>query len=274
MSRPDFFTPKSAVCRSVCPILCPAHHRPRKRGNAPRLSPGESRITDTIGTRRRPNSPNYGVVSFGTPVLIEGGGVRPHFVFGVLYLHVGIGIGLGIVSNGHALRGWKGNIGQIGHVQIDPAGPLCHCGKRGCLEAYCTADAILRDARIATLNRDHPAGSVLPNLPHRIEDIMRSADPIFVEVLRQAAKRLGTALGEAIAILEPELVLLGGEMLHPLGDSFVETLVLEIPKSAMPTKPLPPVKSSSFGADAGAIGAATLVLHDAYAPSPQLLNLI
>jgi hypothetical protein len=42
----------------------------------------------------------------------------------------------------------------------------------------------------------------------------------------------------------------------------------------MPTKPLPPVKSSAFGADAGAIGAATLVLHDAYAPSMQLLNLI
>ena len=155
MSRPDFFTPKSAVCRSVCPILCPAHHRPRKRGNAPRLSQAESRFTDTIGTRRCPNLPNYGVVSFGTPVLIEGGGVRPHFVFGVLHLHVGIGIGLGIVSNGHALRGWKGNIGQIGHVQIDPVGPLCHCGKRGCLEAYCAADAILRDARIATLNRDH-----------------------------------------------------------------------------------------------------------------------
>ena len=192
----------------------------------------------------------------------------------VLYLYVGIGIGLGIVSNGHALRGWKGNIGQIGHVQIDPAGPLCHCGKRGCLEAYCTADAILRDARIASLNRDHPTGPDLPKLPRRIEDIVGSDDPIFVEVLKQAAKRLGTALGEAIAILDPELVLLGGEMLHRLGDSFVQTLVLEIPKSAMPTKPLPPVKSSSFGADAGVIGAATLVLHDAYAPSMQLLNLI
>jgi predicted NBD/HSP70 family sugar kinase len=192
----------------------------------------------------------------------------------VLYLYVGIGIGLGIVSNGHALRGWKGNIGQIGHIQIDPAGPLCHCGKRGCFEAYCTADAILRDARIATLNRDHPAGPDLPKLPHRIEDIVGSDDPIFAEVLKQAAKRLGTVLSEAIAILDPELVLLGGEMLHRLGDSFVETLVLEIPKSAMPTKPLPPVKSSSFGADAGVIGAATLVLHDAYAPSLQLLNLI
>ena len=192
----------------------------------------------------------------------------------VLYLYVGIGIGLGIVSNGHALRGWKGNIGQIGHVQLDPAGPLCHCGKRGCLEAYCTADAILRDARIATLNREHPAGPNFPDLPRRIEDIVASDDPIFVEVLKQAAKRLGAVLGEAIAILDPELVLLGGGMLQKLGDSFVETLVQEIPKSAMPTKPLPPVKSSSFGADAGVIGAATLVLHDAYAPSLQLLNLI
>lgn len=192
----------------------------------------------------------------------------------VLYLYVGIGIGLGIVSNGHALRGWKGNIGQIGHVQVDPAGPLCHCGKRGCLEAYCTADAILRDARIATLNQGHPAGPNFPDLPRRIEDIVASDDPIFIEVLKQAAKRLGGVLGEAIAILDPELVLLGGGMLQKLGDSFVETMVLEIPKSAMPTKPLPPVKSSSFGADAGVIGAATLVLHDAYAPSLQLLNLI
>jgi predicted NBD/HSP70 family sugar kinase len=192
----------------------------------------------------------------------------------VLYLYVGIGIGLGIVSNGHALRGWKGNIGQIGHIQIDPDGPLCHCGKRGCLEAFCTADAILRDARIAALNRDHWTGPNLPDLPQRIEDVVASNDPVFKEVIKNAAKRLGAALGEAVAILDPELVLLGGEMLHLLGDSFVDALVLEIPNSAMPTKPLPPVKSSSFGADAGVIGAATLVLHDAYAPSLQLLNLI
>jgi predicted NBD/HSP70 family sugar kinase len=200
-----------------------------------------------------------------------GGGTEYH---NVLYLYVGIGIGLGIVSNGHALRGWKGNIGQIGHVQLDPAGPLCHCGKRGCLEAYCTAEAILRDARIAILNQSHTAAPQVPKLPERIEDVVASDNPIFVEVITQAAKRLGAVLGEAIAILDPELVLLGGEMLHLLGAGFAETLVLEIPKSAMPTKPLPPVKSSAFGADAGAIGAATLVLHDAYAPSMQLLNLI
>jgi predicted NBD/HSP70 family sugar kinase len=99
-------------------------------------------------------------------------------------------------------------------------------------------------------------------------------DPVFAEVIKRAARRLGTVLAEAVAILDPELVLLGGETLQILGDSFVETMVLEIGKSAMPSKPLPPVKRSSLGADAGVIGAATLVLHNAYAPSLQLLNLI
>src|SRR6202008_3398780 len=125
-----------------------------------------------------------------------------------------------------------------------------------------------------TLNREHPAGPTFPDLPRRIEDIVASDDPVFVEVLNQAAKRLGAALGEGIAILDPELVLLGGDMLHQLGDSFVETLVLEIPKSALPTNRLHPEKCSSVGADAGVIGRTTLVINDAYAPSLQLLNLI
>jgi predicted NBD/HSP70 family sugar kinase len=192
----------------------------------------------------------------------------------VLYLYVGIGIGLGIVSNGHALRGWKGNIGQIGHIQIDPEGPPCHCGKQGCLEVYCTAEAILRDARIAALNRDHLNSPKSPVLPQQIEDVVASNEPVFAEVIKRAGRRLGTVLAEAVAMLDPELVLVGGETLQLLGDSFVDTMIVEIGKSAMPSKPLPLVKRSSLGADAGAIGAATLVLHDAYAPSLQLLNLI
>jgi predicted NBD/HSP70 family sugar kinase len=192
----------------------------------------------------------------------------------VLYLYVGIGIGLGIISNGHALRGWKGNMGQIGHIQIDPDGPPCHCGKQGCLEVYCRAEAILRDARIAALNRDHLNSPKSPALPQQIEDVVASSEPVFAEVIKRAGRRLGTVLAEAVAILDPELVLLGGETLQLLGDSFVETMVLEIRKSAMPSKPLPPVKRSSLGADAGVIGAATLVLHNAYAPSLQLLSLI
>jgi transcriptional regulator of PTS gene len=131
-------------------------------------------------------------------------------------------------------------MGQIGHIQIDPEGPPCHCGKRGCLEVYCTAEAILRDARIAALNRDHLKSPKSPALPQQIEDVVASNEPVFAEVIERAAKRLGTVLAEAVAILDPELVLLGGETLQLLGDGFVETMVLEIPKSAMPSKPLPP----------------------------------
>jgi ROK family len=104
--------------------------------------------------------------------------------------------------------------------------------------------------------------------------VVASNAPVFAEVIKRAGRRLGTALAKAVAILDPELVLLGGETLQLLGDRFVETIILEIGKSAMPSKPLPPVRRSSLGASAGAIGAATLVLHDAYAPRLQLLNLI
>lgn len=191
----------------------------------------------------------------------------------VLYLYVGIGIGLGILVDGHPVRGWRGNIGQIGHIVIDPGGPPCHCGKRGCLEVYCTAEAILREARIAALNRDHLIDREAPILPISVEEVATSNAPIFRDVVRSAAKRLGNVLGQAIAILDPELILLGGETLESLGDDFVEQLIEEIPNSAMPSKPLPTIKRSALGADAGAIGAAALVLHEAYAPRIQLLNL-
>jgi predicted NBD/HSP70 family sugar kinase len=192
----------------------------------------------------------------------------------LVYVYVGIGIGIGIVANGHALRGWRGNIGHIGHIQIDPMGPPCHCGKRGCLEVYCTAEGILRDARIAAINRDHLASPKSPLLPECIEDVVGSDDPIFREVIAQAAKRLGAVLGQAVAVLDPELILWGGETLQLLGDDFMKQVIEEIPKSAMPSKPMPSIRRSSLGVNAGAIGAATLVLHDAYSPSIQRLNLI
>jgi predicted NBD/HSP70 family sugar kinase len=64
--------------------------------------------------------------------------------------------------------------------------------------------------------------------------VVASSESVFAEVIKRAGRRLGTVLAEAVAILDPELVLLGGETLQLLGDSFVETMVLEIRKSAMP----------------------------------------
>jgi predicted NBD/HSP70 family sugar kinase len=132
----------------------------------------------------------------------------------------------------------------------------------------------LRDARIAALNRDHLLSPRSPTLPERIEQVVASREPIFVEAIRSAGRRLGSVVGQAVALLDPELVLLGGETLELLGDAFTEEVIAEIPKSAMPTKPLPTVRRSTLGINVGAIGAAALVLHNAYSPSIQLLNLI
>jgi predicted NBD/HSP70 family sugar kinase len=190
-----------------------------------------------------------------------------------VYLYLGPGIGLGIVVNGHALRGWKGNIGQIGHIQVDPTGPICHCGKFGCLEAYATPMGILREARVAAMRSDKLEISGAPALPEDVGDVVKGDNPIFQAVVKDAATKVGLVLSSAVAILDPELVLVGGETMEMVGDDFIDEIVRQLSTSVMPTKPLPRVRRSSLGIDVGAIGAATLVLHDAYAPSQSMLNL-
>jgi glucokinase len=87
-------------------------------------------------------------------------------------------------------------------------------------------------------------------LPERIEDVVAGDDPIFDEVIKNAGRKLGTVLAQAVAILDPELILFGGETFRLLGENFIEQIVQEIPKSAMPSKPLPPVRRSVLGVDA------------------------
>jgi predicted NBD/HSP70 family sugar kinase len=195
-------------------------------------------------------------------------------ILNVIYLYIGIGIGIGIISDGHVLRGWKGNIGQIGHIQVNPDGPICHCGKKGCLEVYATARGILRDARIATLQADHLGEqNAKVNRPTTIHDLANSDTPIFRKIVEQAAEKIGTALSTSIALLDPELVLFGGETVHALGKPFIDGIVSQLPRCLMPTRPQPRYEISALGPDAGPIGAAVLVLHGVFAPSLQLLSL-
>jgi predicted NBD/HSP70 family sugar kinase len=67
-----------------------------------------------------------------------------------LVVTVGRGIGLGVVANGRFYRGAGGGAGELGHTLIDPQGPLCDCGKHGCLETYAGYPGLLRSAHQAT----------------------------------------------------------------------------------------------------------------------------
>lgn len=186
----------------------------------------------------------------------------PNFV----YVYLGPGIGAGIVLNGRACRGHMGNIGQIGHLQVDPEGPPCYCGKRGCLEVYATPWGIVREAGRVVLEQAPYAFSPAPDrtLPQSLDDILARPEGEFGRVLEAAAARLGRCVSDMVGILDPELVVLGGPMITPLGPLFLKAVQDLLPVSSMPSKQLPRVELSALGANAGMIGAASLVLHSVY----------
>jgi len=167
---------------------------------------------------------------FGVPAAVEndanaaalgewrygaGRGTR-HF----LYVTVSTGIGGGIVIGGRLYRGADSLAGEIGHMVVDPGGPRCTCGRRGCLEAFSAGPAIARRARelLASHHRSGEGRIILELVggdPSRItarEVAMAAArgDPLAAEILREAGEALGFGLAQAIALLNPERVALGG----------------------------------------------------------------
>ncbi|MGW7051418.1 ROK family protein [Streptomyces sp. NPDC054887] len=119
-----------------------------------------------------------------------------------LYLSGEIGVGGALVLGGELLRGAHGFAGEIGHVVVDPAGPACRCGSRGCLEQYAGQRAVLRAAGI-----DENAG--LPGVAE-LESRARAGDARAVEAIRRAGAMLGLVLSGAVNLFDPDAVVLGG----------------------------------------------------------------
>jgi len=120
----------------------------------------------------------------------------------VVFLIGRIGVGAGIIVNGVPLRGNHGHAGEIGHNVVDPGGPDCHCGKRGCLETF-VGDHALLDL----------AGRPLTGADQETEKVFaaaRTGDERALEAVRTVAASLGQALGLLVNTLNPELIVLGG----------------------------------------------------------------
>lgn len=124
-------------------------------------------------------------------------------VLGVKYSS---GVAMGIVTEGTVMRGSTGSAGQIGHVRLDPDGPPCRCGGRGCLTEYVSGRALVRDVR-----RPDVAA---------VDDLVRAVDggePHVVEAVRRAAELLGRSLGAIVQAADPGLVVFGGRLgRHPM----------------------------------------------------------
>ena len=190
-----------------------------------------------------------------------------------VYLYFGRGIGAGIFVEDQLRSGRHGNSGEIAHVQVEPDGPPCYCGNSGCLEVYATPQGILREARQALFADSHlkPEEDVV--LPRTVEEVVGSTDPTLAAVVEKAGERIGRVAWSMVSILDPELVVIGGPASSLLGPPFEKAISEVLKASSPPNKSLPRVEISSLGANAGPVGAATLVYQGLYAPSPGRLSL-
>ena len=115
---------------------------------------------------------------------------------------VGVGIGSGIVIEGRLFRGAIGGAGEIGHIPIEPDGPLCSCGRRGCLEAVAGDQGIVRVARELGLEAA---------TREEVVEAARRGDPRARRSLEWAAGHIGRALATVVNLLNPDVIVLGGE---------------------------------------------------------------
>lgn len=184
----------------------------------------------------------------------------------LLLVTVGTGIGGGIVVDGEPFRGAHGFAGEVGHIVVEPDGPLCGCGNRGCLETVASGTAIGRLGREAAstdpssaLARSGPIEDIDGRL---VTDLARRGDARSVAILTAVGIRLGVGIAGLVNVLDPDRVVVGGGaaaagelLLGPARTAFRGSI------GARGHRPEVELVPASLGNDAGAIGAGLAALR-------------
>jgi glucokinase len=191
----------------------------------------------------------------------------------LLALTLGTGVGCGIILDRKIWQGMQGAAGESGHGPIDPNGPLCPCGARGCLEMYASATAIVRRARELGIVENGGNGSAGPLTSSTVAAMAEAGDPRALQIFDEVGRALGLSLANLINALDlPLYVLCGGVVAAwPLFASRMFAVVKEMSyvyRMSMPADPLVFEKGRTHicaaqVADAGILGAAMLPLSAA-----------
>jgi glucokinase len=240
-------------------------------------SQGELRFAPNLAWRDLPIAARMRE-ALGLPVLVENDASMAAFGeyrFGagrgyrhLLLVAVGTGIGGGIVADGRLFRGAHGFASEIGHIIVEPGGPLCGCGNRGCWEQVAAGRAIDRMGRQEARDRDSTlrrrAGGDPDKVTGRlVTDAAKQGDDAARRILSEAGRRLGEGIAGLVNVLDPQIVVVGGGaivagdlLLDPAKASFREAV--EGPEHRPPV----PLVPAELGNDAGAVGAAALALEE------------
>ena len=178
----------------------------------------------------------------------------------LVFVTLGTGVGGGIISHGVLLRGARGMGGELGHMTIQPDGPRCGCGNRGCLEALASGKAIGRRAREVASEQPDSALGRLARAPlgEDVLDLARKGDGPALEVLWEAGTWLGIGLATFVNVFDPEVIAMGGGV-SEAGDLVLEPARRELRlRSYSPARDLVEIRGATLGAKSGMLGAAAL----------------
>jgi predicted NBD/HSP70 family sugar kinase len=167
------------------------------------------------------------------------------------FVSISSGIGAGIVVDGRPYRGHNGTAGEIGHVVVDPHGPICRCGNRGCLETLASGPALLRLVQASREQR---------LTIRKMIELAKSGDPGCRRAIADAGQVVGGVVAALVNLFSPEMVVIGGD-LGEAGDLLLDSLREAVRRDALPTATSElKIVAGELGERANLLGALALVL--------------
>lgn len=211
---------------------------------------------------------------FGIPFMIGNDvnvGVLGEYKYGVAQgyknvvgFFVGTGLGGGLILNGTLFTGNKFKAAEYGHMILDPEGPLCGCGQRGCLEAFSSKQGMSgyirqqvsrgRNSLMAEGVRNGVFKSKL------LKKALNAGDTVAMEAVDRACHYLAIATGNMINTISPDIVVYGGGVIEAVGDLFLDKILKEVDKYCMPSiRPTVDLKIAALGDDSNLYGALAMI---------------
>lgn len=189
-----------------------------------------------------------------------------------IYLSIGTGIAAGLILEGRLYRGSTGMAGEVGHAVVDPRGPVCKCGTRGCLEAVASGPAIAARAAQAlcswpsTVLRGAAEGANGLVTAEQVFEAAREGDALARKVVDETSSYLALAISQMLMAFDPQVIALGGGVAQGGGDLLLQTIRRNLQGMASESfvfrevyEPQA-VRLTALGGDVGILGAAALAM--------------
>ena len=201
---------------------------------------------------------------FGVPFYVGNDvnlGVLGEYHFGaargyknIVGFFVGTGLGGGLILNGSLFTGNQFKAAEYGHMILDPEGPLCNCGQRGCLEAFSSKQGMSAYIRqqISRGRESLMADAVQEGVfrSKKLVKALEAGDKVAMEAVDRACHWLAVATGNMINTISPDLILYGGGVIEALGDLFLEKILAEVDRYSMPQiRSTVEIKNAALGDD-------------------------